>query len=135
MGNDVTVVVAALAVSLALFLAGAVLALCLIKYNLFLPLPLLIAGRRLWRFGSGVLVGGAFLVGVSFAAGGWGWPAQYILMLRLPTTTPDYQGMPNLHGLLSRLPHGGLLEAGAACMVLGAAWLVMRTGGIHRPSR
>ena len=37
MGNDVTVVVAALAVSLALFLAGAVLALCLIKYNLFLP--------------------------------------------------------------------------------------------------
>src|SRR5262249_57008004 len=28
--------------------------------------------------------------------------------------------------------HSGLLEAGAACMVLGAAWLVMRTGGIHR---
>lgn len=132
-GRDVAIVLMVLAVSLALFFrgrhfaAGCVLSLCLIKYNLFLPLPLLIAGKRLWRLGGGILAGGAVLLGISFAVSGWSWPLQYAAMLRAPNTTPSYAAMPNLHGLLSGL-HGIFPEAAATCAVLIAVWLVIRGG-------
>ena len=138
MGNDVTIVAMALAAAMALllggrhFLAGCVFALCLIKYNLFLSMPLLIVGKRLWRFGGGAVAGGSVLLALSFAAGGWQWPAQYAAILLRPTTTPNYQGMPNLRGLFSNLPYGIWLEAGAACLVLAAAWLAIRRSGMTR---
>ena len=137
-GRDVAVIMAVLAVSLALlfrgrdFAAGCVFSLCLIKYNLFLPVPLLIVGRRLWRFGGGMVAGGAALLGISFAVGGWSWPWQYVAVLRAPKTTGRYSGMPNLHGLFSGLPPSVLLEAGGTCVVLVAAWFVIRRGGIAR---
>jgi hypothetical protein len=137
MGQDITMVMMVLTISLALlfsgrhFWAGCVFSLCLIKFNLFLPVPLLIMGKRLWRFGGGMLAGGAVLMALSFAVGGWSWPLQYAALLRLPTTTPSYDGMPNLHGLFSNWPHSMLLEAGGACLVMAAAWLVMRGGEIR----
>jgi hypothetical protein len=136
MGRDLAVVILALAVSLALlfrdrrFAAGCVFSLCLIKYNLFLSIPLLIFGKRLWRFGGGVVSGGAALLAMSFAVGGWSWPWRYTAMLRLPATTPSYDGMPNLHGLLSGLPHSVFLEPVVTCVVIVAAWLVIRRGDI-----
>jgi hypothetical protein len=131
MGRDVALILMVLAVSMALFFrgrhfaAGCVLSLCLIKYNLFLPLPFLIAGKRLWRLGGGVLAGGAVLLAVSFAIGGWSWPWQYAAELRMPNTTPSYAGMPNFHGLFS-WSHGIFLEAAASSLALIAVWLVSR---------
>jgi hypothetical protein len=136
MGRDVAVVVLALAVSLALlfrgkgFAAGCVFSLCFIKYNLFFPIPLLIVGKRLWRFGGGMVVGGTALLATSFAVGGWSWPWRYAAVLGLPATTPSYNGMPNLHGLLSSLPRNVFLEPAATCLVIAAAWLVIRNGDI-----
>ena len=131
MGQDVTLVLAALAVSVALFLrgrhfaAGCLIALCSIKFHLFVTLPLLILTRRLWRFGSGAVAGGAVLLAASFAVQGWRWPADYVGMLRLPTSTPSYSLMPNLNGLLSGHPHGAGMMAVAAGIVLAAAAVVM----------
>ena len=138
MGRDLAVVMLALAVSLALlfrgkhFAAGCVFSLCLIKYNLFLSIPLLIFGKRLWRFGGGLVAGGTALLAMSFAVGGWSWPWRYAAMLGLPATTPSYDGMPNLHGLFSSLPRSVLLEAAGACVVMVAAWLAIRGGDIAR---
>ena len=134
MGQDVTLVLAALAVSLALlfrgrhFAAGCVMALCSIKFHLFITLPLFILTRRLWRFGAGTMAGGAVLLAASFAVEGWRWPADYVRMLRLPTSTPSYRLMPNLNGLLSGHPHGLGAMALAACLVLAAAGLAMWRG-------
>jgi hypothetical protein len=136
MGQDVTLPLAALAVSLALFFggrhfaAGCVLALCSIKFHLFLTLPLLILTRRLWRFGAGTAAAGAVLLAASFAVQGWRWPLDYLRMLRLPTSTPSFSLMPNLNGLLANQPHGPLTTALAACLVAAAAGLVMWRGRI-----
>jgi hypothetical protein len=131
MGRDVAVILMVLALSWALFVhgrhfaAGCVLSLCLIKYNLFLPLPLLVAGKRLWRLGAGLVAGTALLLAISFAVGGWAWPLQYVAELRMPAATPNYWGMPNFHGLFSGL-HSVFPEAAATCLALGSAWLVAR---------
>jgi len=134
MGQDVTLVLAVLAVSLGLFfrgrhfVAGCLMALCSIKFHLFITLPLLILTRRLWRFGAGSVAGGAVLLAASFAVQGWRWPSEYLRMLRLPTSTPSYNLMPNLNGLLAGHPHNSGLMAVAACLVLAAAALVMWRG-------
>ncbi len=138
MGRDLAVVMLVLAVSLALFFrgrrfaAGCVFSLCLIKYNLFLSIPLLILGKRLWRFGGGIVAGGTALLAMSFAVGGWYWPWRYAAMLRLSATTPSYGAMPNLHGLFSSLPRSVFLELVGTCVVIVAAWLVIRGGDIAR---
>jgi len=131
-GRDVLLIMVVLAAALSLFrrgqyfAAGCVLSLCLIKYNLFLPLPLLIVGKRLWKLGMGFLAGGAVLLAASFVAGGWNWPLRYLGTLRLPATTPESGGLPNLHGLFATQPNSLLWQAIGAVVVLGAAWLVIR---------
>jgi hypothetical protein len=134
MGQDVTLPMAALAVSIALFFrgrhfaAGCILALCSIKFHLFITLPLLILTRRVWRFGAGAAAAGAVLLAASFAVQGWRWPLDYGRMLRLPTSTPSFSLMPNLNGLLSGRPHSPGVMAIAVCVVLAAAALVMWRG-------
>ena len=131
MGQDVTLVFAVLAVSLALFFrgwhfaAGCLIALCSIKFHLFVTLPLFVITRRLWRFGAGSVAGGAVLLAISFAVQGWRWPADWVRILRLPTTTPSYSLMPNLNGLLSSQPHSTGWMALAISVVLAAAGVVM----------
>jgi hypothetical protein len=131
MGQDVMVAMLALSLSIAAlfrgkpFMAGCIFSLCLIKYNLFLPIPLLIIQKRAWRFAYGVVAGGLVLLAISFLGGGWSWPVQYLAILRLPTTTPHYGGLPNLHGLYSNQPHSLLIESATACLVALAAWLGM----------
>jgi hypothetical protein len=131
MGQDVTMVMLALAVSLAAlfrgrhFAAGCLFSICAIKYNLFLAIPLLIIKKRAWKFAGGLATGGLVLLAISFASGGWSWPRQYLAILRLPTTTPYYAGLPNLHGLFYHQPHSLLMESVTACLVVLAAWLAM----------
>ena len=134
MGQDTTLVMAALAVSLALFFrgrhfaAGLAISLCSIKFQLFLTLPLLILTRRWWRFGGGLAAGGAALLGISFAVEGRTWPVQYVQALRTPILTPSFGLMPNLNGLFAGQPHAALLAGIGACVVLAAAWVVMFRG-------
>jgi hypothetical protein len=136
MGQDVTLVLAVLALSLGLFFrgrhfaAGCLIALCSIKFHLFVTLPLLILTRRLWRFGAGTMTGGAVLLTVSCAVEGWRWPLEYVRMLGLRTSTPSFSLMPNLNGLLSNHPHQPGLMAAAAVAVLAAAVAVMLRGRI-----
>jgi hypothetical protein len=136
MGQDVTLVLAALALSMALlfrgrhFAAGCLIALCSIKFHLFLTLPLLILTRRLWRFGAGAVTGGAVLAAASFSVQGWRWPMDYVRMLRLPTSTPSFALMPNLNGLFAGHPHSPWVMAAAVGVVLFSAALVMRRGKI-----
>ena len=131
-GRDVMLIMAALAAAVCLFwrgkhfAAGCVLSLCLIKYNLFFPLPLLIVGKRLWKLGAGMLAGAGALVAASFAAGGWAWPVRYLNALRWPATTPESNGLPNLHGLFATQPNSLLWQAAGALLVLSATWLVVR---------
>jgi hypothetical protein len=131
-GQDVTLLLAAIAIAMSLhsrgkdFAAGCVLSICSLKYHLFLTLPMLIVTRRMWGLARGLLTGGAVLLAASFAAGGWSWPRQYLAILTRPDTTPDWTGMPNLRGLTVGLPHDRLWELAGIAFVLIAAWLVMR---------
>ena len=137
MGQDLMFVMLILAVALRLllrdkpFAAGCILSLCCIKYNLFLMLPLLIVRKRMWRLAVGVAAGGSVLLAISFAVGGWSWPLRYIAMLRLPTTTPYYGGLPNLHGLFFGQPHGAALEVLAAALVLAVSWRTMKSDEVR----
>jgi hypothetical protein len=132
MGQDVPIVVLALAASLGLlfrgkdFVAGCVLSLCLIKFNLFLALPILVLGRRLWKFGLGAAVGTIALLAVSFLAEGWRWPVGYLSVLRLPSTTPLYPGLPNLRGLFANLPHVDYWQAAGTAVAAALAWVASR---------
>jgi hypothetical protein len=138
MGRDVVFVMVVLAVALSLFTrgkhfaAGSVLSLCLIKYNLFLLLPLLIVGKRLWRLGTGFIAGGAVLAVVSFAVAGWAWPIHYLEILRLPPTTPQSDGLPNLHGLFALQQNSFLWQAAGTVLVLVVTWLVIRRADTAR---
>jgi glycosyl transferase family 87 len=135
-GRDVMLVMLALSAAAWLlwrekhFAAGCILSLCLIKYNLFFPLPLLILGKRMWRLGTGFAAGAALLVAISFLTGGWNWPLRYIAALRLKATTPESGGLPNLHGLFAMQPDSLLWQAGGTVVVLLATWFVIRHADI-----
>ena len=131
-GQDVTILLAALAISMWLssrgrhFAAGLVLSLFSLKYHLFLTLPLLIVARRMWRLAAGLAAGGAVLLIWSFAVAGWSWPVRYFRILTLPNTTPDWYGMPTIRGMVVGMAHDRLWEILGALLVLVAAWLVIR---------
>ena len=75
-GQDMPLILLALAVGASLLrrnavlAAGLVLSLCAAKLQLFVLLPLLIPAHRLWRLGLGLAAGGAILLAVSRAAAG-----------------------------------------------------------------
>ena len=137
MGQDVPIVVLALAASMALlirgkdFAAGCVVSLCLIKFNLFLALPILILGRRMWKFGLGAVSGTAVLMAVSFLAAGWRWPAEYLAVLRTPGLTALYGGLPNLRGLFARLPSVNYWQAAGTCLAALLAWRAARAKDVR----
>jgi hypothetical protein len=76
------------------YAAGAVLALCSIKPNLsvLLPLAILAAGR--WKIAMGLIGGVGALLAMSFAVQGSSWPAEFIEVLR----NPGAQYAPSPHG-------------------------------------
>ena len=107
------------------WLAGVILSLCLIKFNLFLLLPLLFLGRREWRVASGFCVGTAFLLTLSFASAG-NWPHSYLALILDPVVSPDPRLMPNLHGLAARLPGHGFVEFLLSVSVIVLVWRAVR---------
>jgi len=110
-------------------LAGLILSLCLIKFHLFLLLPLLFLGKREWRLASGFSLGAAFLLVVSFAAG-WDWPQSYI-SLNLPAVSEDSRLMPNIHGLAAHFPGRELVEFFLSATVIALVWFAYRRAGFE----
>jgi len=106
--------------------AGLVASLCLMKFHLFLPIPVWICARRQWRFARGLLVGCGLLGVLSFIAGGWGWPLRYWALVREPANNPYREVMPNLHSLLAGMP---LIEIVSIGLLGCAVWVASRRCG------
>jgi hypothetical protein len=111
--------------------AGLLFSLCSIKFHLLLLLPLLILRLRLWRFLGGLVMGGAILLVVSMAPGGWNWPARYVKLLQNPIGNPWPEMMPTVHGLTYGLAHSGAWETAGSLAVAALVWLALRKGSFE----
>jgi Glycosyltransferase family 87 len=80
--------------------AGLALAMCIAKFHLFLLFPLLLFRYRRWKVIQGALIGFCGLMLLSFIAGGWNWPLQYLKVIAMPEVSPGRNLMLNIHGLL-----------------------------------
>ncbi len=105
-GQDVMIVLLFCALFIVLagngrdWLAGACLSLCLIKFHLFVFVPIAILAQRRWRVLLGGMAGSAFWLGLSFAVEGAGWPIDYLRLLRKPELHPGLDRMPTVFGVL-----------------------------------
>ena len=105
-GQDVLLVVLAAAASLAAsrrgrpFLAGLLLALCSVKFHMFVFVPVALVLQKRWRMLGGGAVGVAALYVASSLAQGWAWPVPYLHFILSPALHPAPFTMPNLHGLV-----------------------------------
>jgi hypothetical protein len=106
------------------FAAGAILALCTMKFHLFLPIPLiLIAGRR-WRSLGGFAAVATVIFALCFVAAGPDWVGQYLEVILNPVTNPNPGAMPNLRGLFASLSHSVVWELCADIPVVAAIWFI-----------
>lgn len=82
-GQDMPVILLLVGLTIALlwrhrfFTAGLVLALCSIKFSLFLLIPVFLLSRKMGRMTAGFLMGLVVLAGMCFAIYGRHWPQQY----------------------------------------------------------
>jgi hypothetical protein len=131
-GTDIALVLLTLGAALNVFygrkpfLAGLLLSFCLIKFNLFLLLPVLVLQKRAWRLAAGLLSGSVLLLLISFAVAGWGWPRAYASMLLNPNVSPGSAVMPNLHGLAADFHLSATVELVLSLLVAGLVYLVNR---------
>ena len=118
-GQDIALILFVIVVSLYLFEkrrplgAGIVLSLCLLKWNLFLALPIFLLTCRSRRLIWGFTIGTVVLIALSFIVAGPSWPTQYVALLRYAYITPHLANMPNLRGMLF-----GLLSGPAALWIV-----------------
>jgi len=130
-GQDVSLVLLILAVMLRVLyggkpaLAGLILSLCAIKFNLFLLLPLLFVGKREWRLAAGFSIGTILLLTVSFIAGP-GWPGSYIALILDPAVDPNSTLMPNLHAAVAHIPGKEFVEFFLSLTVIAMVWRIAR---------
>jgi len=125
MGQDVPLLLACMAASLALLrrgkplLAGLVLSLVLAKFHLFLPLfPAVLFARR-WRLAGGLFGGATFLLAAGFLVNGPGWPQRFLAAIADPATTPRAIMTPSFYYLL----HGSPVAIAAIGIVLMILYL------------
>jgi hypothetical protein len=132
-GQDITFALLFLAIAWRLapsrpFVAGAVLALCLLKFHLFLLLPVFLIAQRRWRMIGGASVAGGAILAACFATAGTNWPPEYAHFVRQGQTSANIRIMPNLHGLLDGLPHSLAWEiCGVVLVAIAVAWIARRT--------
>ena len=130
-GQDVSFILLILAVTLRVLysgnplLAGLILSLCAIKFNLFLLLPVLFLGKREWRLAAGFSIGTISLLAASFIAGP-GWLRSYIALILDPAVDPNSSLMPNLHSMAASIPGRGLVEFLLSLTVIAIVWFVVR---------
>jgi hypothetical protein len=82
------------------FLAGLLLALCSIKFHLFVLVPLAVILRRRWGILKGGAAGGAVLFAISAVSGGIDWPLRFLDVVGNPELHPGPDHMPTLRGLV-----------------------------------
>jgi hypothetical protein len=130
-GQDVSFILLILAVTLRTLyagnplLAGLILSLCAIKFNLILLLPVLFLGRREWRLAAGFSIGTILLLAASFAAEP-GWLPSYIALILDPAVDPNSPLMPNLHSLVANIPGRGFVEFFLSLTVVAIVWRIVR---------
>ncbi|HXM43082.1 MAG TPA: glycosyltransferase family 87 protein [Bryobacteraceae bacterium] len=113
-----------------LFLAGLVMALCAVKFHLFLLLPLVVVAKRLWRFAGGLAAGGTVLAGLSFLVYG-NWVPAFLAMLRMNEEHQNSQTyMVSIAGLLWRAPHAALWIASVFLAAAVALWFGIRKAAV-----
>ena len=105
------------------FAAGLCFSWCADKPHLVVLLPLLLIAQNLRRTAAGLATGGAALLALSFAAGGWGWPAQFLHAIANPRIDPTPMELHNIRGLV----HGSApAEIVLGLTVAMAVWMVCR---------
>lgn len=130
-GQDVSFILLILAVTLRVLcsgnplLAGLILSLCAIKFNLFVLLPVLFLGKREWRLAAGFFTGTIVLLTVSFIAGA-GWLRSYITLILDPAVDPDSPLMPNLHNMVAHIPGREFVEFFLSLTVIAMVWRIAR---------
>jgi hypothetical protein len=130
-GQDVSFILLILAVTLRVLyvgsplLAGLILSLCIIKFNLFLLLPLLFLGKRQWRLAAGFFIGTILLLTVSVIAGP-GWLRSYIALILDPAVDPNSLLMPNLHSMVAHIPGQEIVEFFISLTVVAIVWWIVR---------
>lgn len=104
--------------------AGLVLSLCLIKFHLFVLVPLVLVIKRKWNMLAGMGAGAALLLGISFFTAGAHWPGAWLAIVLRPEVSPGLYTMPNLQNLVSGVPAPALAEAVLAAAIV---WAVVAT--------
>lgn len=109
------------------FLAGLILALCTIKFHLFLLIPVMLLVKRKWNILAGGAVGALSLFLLGLVLAGPGSTAAYVQTLRDPWINFGTDMMPNLHGLASTLGASMPAETSLVVLVIGAfLWVCFR---------
>lgn len=83
-----------------LLAAGLAFALCGIKWNLFIPFPVLFLAHRHYRTLAGFLTGCAILALISFVFAQPDWPTRYVHSVMLPSAAPNRTQMASVNSLL-----------------------------------
>jgi hypothetical protein len=101
--------------------AGLVFSLCIIKFHLFVLVPLVLIRHRKWRMIGGVAVGAVAWLAISTVVAGPAWPMRYLTVLQNPAINPDLDRMPSIRGIFLGSP----LAVYAAIVVLAVFMYVI----------
>lgn len=129
MAQDVPLMLACMAVSLALLhrgkplVAGLLLSLTLAKFHLFLPLFPAVLFARQWKLAAGLFGGSSFLLASSFAISGPGWPRAFLAAIGDPATTPRILVTPSFYYLIQGSPLARSMAIAALGIVLMVLYL------------
>jgi hypothetical protein len=110
------------------FLAGILFGLCLIKFHLFLLLPLLILHKRLWRTLIGISSVSLIMIAASYFAGGQHWIEQYRVALQDFRMDPYPWNMVNLKALFYYHPSWWIPSVVVVVLV---CWYVIYKGSLE----
>lgn len=109
-GQDITLIVALCAATILLCrsgrdaAAGFVLSLCIIKFHLFVLVPLVLIRHRKWSMIGGAAGGVLIWLAISTLVAGPDWPRQYLAVLQNPAISPYLDYMPTVRGIFFDSP-------------------------------
>jgi hypothetical protein len=136
-GQDAPLLLAFVGVSILLtrrkldFLAGMALSLCVIKFHLFLLIPILLLAKKRWRILAGGATGTGILLALGMIVAGAQSLQEWVRVLRDPWINFSSDMMPNLHGLSAGLNHNEaapLVEIGMVGAVVAVfLWICRKT--------
>jgi hypothetical protein len=108
--------------------AGVLFALGSIKWHLIFLVPVVLLVRKEWRVLSGFLTASIVLLLICFVIQGRLWPFDYFSVLQMPEITRYPTIMPNLTGILWKVPSRLYGEIPASLIVVGlAVWSARKT--------